>query len=43
MTVDSIYAELNIQDNDGDEEQAQAQVNDQSGSSHCDNDILFGI
>ena len=43
MTVNSIYAELNIRANDGDEKQEQAQDHDQSGSSRSDNDILFGV
>ena len=41
MTVNSIYAELNIRANDSNEEQVQD--HDQSGSSHSDNDILFGV
>ena len=41
--MNSIYAELNIRANDGNEEQEQAQDHDQSDSSHSDNDILFGV
>ena len=43
MTVNSIYAELNIRANDSDKEQVQAQDHNQSDNSHSDNDILFGV
>jgi hypothetical protein len=39
MTAESIYEELNIRVNDGDEEQEH----DQSGNGHSENDILFGV